>query len=306
MQAFSMMLIGAAVQSASAFAVGGSAAVRMTSGISMQVSAPAPEKVKDALKSIKLTNSAGDSAEIYTFGACVTSYVKGGIDALMIRPDAKMDGSKPISGGIPHCFPQFGPGAIQQHGFARNLDWDVVEVSESAVTMKLTENEYTLSMWPYAFEAIYEVALKDDRLSTELAITNTGDQNFDFTTALHTYFSVSDVDKITIKSDGFDGASFLDKTASPPETKPCTSTEVKIGKETDSVYAGVAGEVAIVDPRRSTAISTYGWSDTVVWNPYGDEGMGYKEFVCVEAAQASKAIILTPSEYWSAQMDVIV
>lgn len=30
-----------------------------------------------------------------------------------------MDGSKPISGGVPHCFPQFGPGEIQQHGFLR-------------------------------------------------------------------------------------------------------------------------------------------------------------------------------------------
>ena len=29
-----------------------------------------------------------------------------GNDALMVRPDAKMDGSKPISGGIPFCFPQ--------------------------------------------------------------------------------------------------------------------------------------------------------------------------------------------------------
>ena len=33
--------------------------------------------------------------------------------------------SKPISGGIPHCFPQFGPGEMQQHGFGRNLDWSV-------------------------------------------------------------------------------------------------------------------------------------------------------------------------------------
>lgn len=33
--------------------------------------------------------------------------------------------SKPISGGIPHCFPQFGPGEMQQHGFGRNLDWMV-------------------------------------------------------------------------------------------------------------------------------------------------------------------------------------
>ena len=44
----------------------------------------------------------------------------------------------------------------------------------------------TLAMWPYAFEAKYTVALKDDRLTTELAVTNTGDQAFDFTAALHT------------------------------------------------------------------------------------------------------------------------
>jgi D-hexose-6-phosphate mutarotase len=37
-----------------------------------------------------------------------------GYDSLFVRPDAKLDGSKPISGGLPHCFPQFGPGAIQQ------------------------------------------------------------------------------------------------------------------------------------------------------------------------------------------------
>jgi glucose-6-phosphate 1-epimerase len=27
------------------------------------------------------------------------------------------------SGGLPHCWPQFGPGEIQVHGFARNVDW---------------------------------------------------------------------------------------------------------------------------------------------------------------------------------------
>ena len=37
--------------------------------------------------------------------------------------------SKPISGGIPHCFPQFGPGEMQQHGFARNLDWTISSTS---------------------------------------------------------------------------------------------------------------------------------------------------------------------------------
>ena len=41
-----------------------------------------------------------------------------GRDVLYVRPDAKFDKSKPISGGL-HCWPQFGPGDIQVHGFAR-------------------------------------------------------------------------------------------------------------------------------------------------------------------------------------------
>lgn len=52
-----------------------------------------------------------------------------GDEVLYVRPDAKFDGSKPISGGIPFCWPQFGPGKIQQHGFARNFEWSITSTS---------------------------------------------------------------------------------------------------------------------------------------------------------------------------------
>ena len=50
---------------------------------------------------------------------------------------------------------QFGPGAMQQHGFARNLDWDIASSSADAqpddrdpeVTLMLTDNDYTRAMW---------------------------------------------------------------------------------------------------------------------------------------------------------------
>ena len=67
---------------------------------------------------------------MYLYGACVTSWKQpSGDEVLFVRPDAKFDGSKPISGGIPHCFPQFGPGALPQHGFARNMDWSIASTS---------------------------------------------------------------------------------------------------------------------------------------------------------------------------------
>lgn len=81
-------------------------------------------------------------------------------DYLFVRPDAKLDGSKPISGGLPHCFPQFGPGEIQQHGFARNLEWDVAESSDSSATLKLSNNEKTMAMWPHPFECTYKVGTR--------------------------------------------------------------------------------------------------------------------------------------------------
>lgn len=47
-----------------------------------------------------------------------------------------------------------------QHGFARNLVWDIAATkpgSSPSVTMRLTENEYTRSMWDFAFDATFEV-----------------------------------------------------------------------------------------------------------------------------------------------------
>jgi glucose-6-phosphate 1-epimerase len=227
---------------------------------------------------------------------------------LMVRPDAKMDGSKPISGGIPHCFPQFGPGAIQQHGFARNLDWDVVEQTDSKLVLELKESEYTMSMWPHPFSAQYVVELAEDRLKTEMTVTNTGEKNFDFTAALHSYWSTSAISNVKIASPDFNGASYLDKTASPPAEKAFEASELTISKETDSVFSGVSGDVQLVDSARArplTISNTLGWSDTVVWNPYGDEGMGFDSFVCVESAQASSPVVLAPQEYWTGAMDVV-
>ena len=34
-----------------------------------------------------------------------------------------------------------------------------------------------------------------------------------------------------------------------------------------------------------SVLNTAGWEDTVIWNPYGNEGMGYNKFVCVESVK---------------------
>jgi len=96
----------------------------------------------EGLKYVELTSSNGSKSTVFTLGACVTSYNTDGVEYLKVRPDAKMDGSKPISGGMAFCWPQFGPDAglegldLQQHGFARNEDWTVSSVTEDSVVMR--------------------------------------------------------------------------------------------------------------------------------------------------------------------------
>lgn len=256
-----LTLLLATLQGATAFSVVGraphmpSSSARAAS-LAMQAAAPAPAKAGEGLQTITLSNAAGDSATIYKFGACVTSYTKGGVDYLQVRPDAKLDGSKPISGGIPFCFPQFGPGAIQQHGFARNLDWDVVEQTGDKVVFGLSENEYTLAMWPNKFSCTYTVSLLADKLATEFTVTNTDSKTWDFTAALHSYWSVTGINNVKVSSPAFNGATYLDKTLSKPADVKSAVSDIKITKETDSVYAGVSGDVRSASASASSLSSS--------------------------------------------------
>ena len=119
-----------------------------------------------------------------------------GDEVLFVRPDAVWDKSKPISGGIPICFPRFGPSPeMQQHGFARNVDWVVCSSSadpnpddpEPSVMFKLKDNDYTREMWDVGFEATYEVTLRRDKLKIEFCVRNPpgAEKPIDFTAAVH-------------------------------------------------------------------------------------------------------------------------
>lgn len=81
-------------------AVARRAAVRTAAGKA------APGSGLGDLPTVTLKGANGGEAEVYLFGGVVTSFKPAnlnGADVLYVRPDAKFDKSKPISGGLPHC-----------------------------------------------------------------------------------------------------------------------------------------------------------------------------------------------------------
>ena len=252
-----------------------------------------------------------DTAEVYSLGACATSYVKDGYDYLYVRPDAKMDGSKPISGGCPFCWPQFGPGDIQQHGFARNKEWTLSgkndDSDDPSVTFTLRDDADTMTMWPHQFELTYTVKLSSGSLDTTFTVKNTGSDTLSFQHALHSYLRTGDIDSTIVKGP-FEGKEYLDKTQDPQVMVKHGADEVTIGKEIDSVFKGVTGDLSIRDPVSEKLLvvsNKSGYADTVVWNPYGAESMGYKNFVCVESANVFNKIELEAGKEWTAEVSLV-
>jgi glucose-6-phosphate 1-epimerase len=205
-----------------------------------------------------------------------------GDEVLFVRPDAVWDKSKPISGGIPLCFPQFGPGAMQQHGFARNVDWVVCSTSadpnpddpEPSVMFKLKDNDYTREMWDVGFEATYEVTLRRDKLKVEFCVRNPPDAEapIDFTAAVHTYVEVVDAASPECLVSGLKGKRYIDKAvdANNLAPEPCAG-DVTFGTGlVDRVFQETEPE-ALLHVGTGAAVSvenTHGWTDTVVWNPH--------------------------------------
>jgi len=265
----------------------------------------------EGLPKIQLKHNCGATAEVYLFGACVTSWKqRSGDEVLYVRPDAVFNKSKPISGGLPHCFPQFGPGPMQQHGFARNLDWAVASTSanpnpddpEPSVELMLTENDYTLAMWPYKFKAVYSVTLHGEQLRTHLRIINTDDKPFEFTAALHSYFEVLDINVAKVR--GLKGLTYLDKSKDPqnPEKKVEERDTFGFGESlVDSVFLGAPEHLELdVGTGAAVAIDATGWEDAVVWNPHHTMKECYERFACVENAKFGTPAQVQPGGSWEA------
>ena len=76
------------------------------------------------MENIRLERGSGTAAVISTFGATLTSWTVDGTELLFVSPNSKLDGTKAIRGGVPVCFPAFGPWeGGPQHGFARTAIW---------------------------------------------------------------------------------------------------------------------------------------------------------------------------------------
>ena len=252
-------------------------------------------------------NGSAASAEIYLHGATVTGWTPRGCEpVLWVSADSRFTRDAAIRGGVPICFPWFGPRAghpqSPSHGFARLSDWSPAgawdDGEEVTVRLRLTDRDASgASAWPHPFEAIYTVVI-GSRLSLALTVTNRGDDDLVFEEALHTYLGVRDIR--TTEVTGLEGASFSDS-LSGPRAVPGEPGPVRFRAETDRIYPVTTATTTVHDAGagRSVVIGKDGSGSTVVWNPWADKArdlpdMGDDEWtrmLCVEVGNMRDAAV---------------
>lgn len=254
---------------------------------------------------------AGAIATVALQGGQVLDWQAAGYGAMLwLSPHAKLGTGRAVRGGIPVCWPWFGPppdglpatsGATwPQHGFARTALWHLSATGSTdagaQVSLALQSGGAGSSSWPHRAEVILTVVLGEG-LDLTLQTRNTGPNPFTLTQALHTYFCVGDIDSVAVER--LDGHAFHDAVALGPATAisehlRSQSGGVLFDREVDRIYIHQVGPVSIIDRqlRRHIEIIKNGSASTVVWNPWkdkadrlGDLGEdGYRQLVCVETA----------------------
>ncbi|BFM39331.1 aldose epimerase [Synechocystis sp. LKSZ1] len=140
-------------------------------------------------------------------GGIISQWQVQGQEILYLDTQRFQDPNLSVRGGIPLLFPICGnlPNdqyqldgqayALKQHGFARNLPWQVLEqnMTEAAsLTLGLRSTPETLALYPFAFELRFTYQLRGNSLRIHQQYTNHSPQIMPFSTGLHPYFQVAD------------------------------------------------------------------------------------------------------------------
>ena len=236
---------------------------------------------------------------------------------LYLSERAQYAPGKAIRGGVPVIFPWFGDrhdgGTGPAHGFARTSEWDLAFVAltgtpadpELHLDFTLAPSELSRSLGFDHFRAGCRFTIgRELRVDFSVVNTTLSHQPLTIEQALHTYFAVGDVRKVSIN--GLGGAAYIDKVdGNARRTQP--PGPFHLTGRTDRPYLNTDATCVLHDPvgQRSITIAKHGSLSTVVWNPWQEltatmadmQPDDWTRMACVETANvADNALTLQPGE----------
>ena len=231
------------------------------------------------------------TAELSLYGAHLMSWTPAGQKpVLYMSPRSSFRKGKALRGGIPLCWPWFGKhpqdASRPAHGIARTSLWQLASQQEGEdgrvrLLLALPPTDGETPSAAVAVEIGNELTMSLMTMGVPHAMP--------FSAAMHSYFAVSDYEKVALT--GLEECPFTEYAADPT---PHAEDPLIPAGHIDRIYCPVSenADITLHDPgwKRSIRISRAGSGSCVVWNPgaklaadMADLGAGEQQhFLCVE------------------------
>jgi glucose-6-phosphate 1-epimerase len=234
-------------------------------------------------------------------GAHVLSFenrtADGWKERLWLSPVATITAGKAIRGGIPICWPWFGPHPSDtkqpQHGLVRTraFDLNLLQVAfdgNPVASFEISGRDCGSTALDPEARLQVDVSLAEHTLNLALT-TYAGSRDLVLSQAAHTYFAVDDVETVRIET--LNGETYRDQ--ADQNRMKTFERDFDFKSEVNAHFAEGPASLALeANATTFATISTEGFEGTVVWNPGRDAARSFPElpgdssrrFVCVESA----------------------
>lgn len=218
---------------------------------------------------------------------------------LWLSENAFLDGKRAIRGGVPICWPWFGAhsegSAYLSHGYVRTQQWHIIGCEDSAENTVVRLQPQTSQGRGFNGQAQVTLVLTvGTELDLQLVTDNVGEKDFTYNGALHSYFTVDDINTCELTGLKGDYKDKLQNYALLPTPRP-----YQFSGETDRVHLTTPDKLVLKHAKGNTDIISSGHDSIVVWNPWDDNSKamedmqdeGYQTMLCVETAITQGRVI---------------
>jgi galactose mutarotase-like enzyme len=223
-------------------------------------------------------------------GGIATSWLVGDRELMYLDADRFTDPSLSVRGGFPILFPICGnlpdnaysidgkQYSLKQHGFAREMPWQVTHQSsttDASLTITLESTEATRQVYPFDFSVSFTYRIRGNQLVIDQTYTNKSATPMPFSSGLHPYFAAPAKEHLTFEI-GAD--SYQEKQTG--EVHPFAGKFDFSQAEIDAAFTNVKGHVATAmdagQQLKLTMTSSDQYRTIVFWTVAG------KDFYCLE------------------------
>lgn len=183
---------------------------------------------------------------------------------------------------------------MTQHGFARDMNFNLIEKTQTCLTYKLSSDNETKKYYPYDFDLLISYIIVDSKIDIRWKVLNKGCEDMLFSIGAHPAFNVpfdekTSIDDYYLKLKSKDGINnyLLDGpfvcSKSKVENLQSINLNPEIFKNDALIYDNI-NEISITSNKSNISISIEfnNFPFVGIWSPYYKETKSIAPFICIE------------------------